>query len=164
MEPGDDHRHDEHGRLQPRWSELGFHDLGDDEAFLVWIYRCWQQDDVLAATGGHRLMALLRQDRLDSLMADLLALFRAYGRDSIMRENLQGFPLLTWREEALLALLSGESEPQSQCDAEARRCRDGLLRHAAQVRHPRHIPRTGRDRLELHIARSFGAEWEPPTR
>lgn len=163
MESSDEQWHDQRGRLQPRWSELGFQDLGDDEAFLVWTYRCWQQEDGPASLIERRLMDLLRQDRLSALLPDLLALFKAFGRDIAMNESLQGFPLLTWREERLLGVLGEPPQAISApCDQEAARCRVGLAQHGVQLRHPHQIPRCGRDLLELRIARSFGAQWEPP--
>ena len=165
MESSDEQWHDRDERLQPRWSKLGFQDLDDDEAFLVWAYRCWQQEDGPVSLAEHRssLMDLLRQDRLSTVLPDLLALFRAFGPDAAMNESLQGFPLLTWREERLLGVLGEPPQTVSaRCDDEAARCRVGLARNGVRLRHPRRIPRCGRDLLELRIARSFGAHWGPP--
>ena len=165
MEFSNEHWNDRDGHQQPRWSKLGFQDLDDDEAFLVWAYRYWQQENEPASPAGHlsSLTDLLRQDPLSTLLPSLLSLFRIFGRDAAMNESLQGFPMLTSREERLLGILGEPPQTVSTpCGEQAARCRVGLAQQGIRLRHPRHIPRCGRDLPELRIARSYGAPWRRP--
>ncbi|KKW68678.1 hypothetical protein AAV94_03910 [Lampropedia cohaerens] len=143
MEPTNHRRRRQDCDIRPRWGQLRFQDLGDDEAFLVWAYRCWQRGQPLYAE-RHALSALLHDERLTILLAELRALFAAFGVDAAMHPGLHHMPLLTWREELLLAMLSDIPETVGvHCDPKAMRCRAALSVHQAQVRHPRHIPLRG---------------------
>ncbi|MEJ2800713.1 hypothetical protein WAE61_02440 [Comamonadaceae bacterium PP-2] len=148
------------GRPRSRWSDLGFQDLRDDEAFVVWLYRCWQHNEPTPYITEHRLSGMLRHDRLHALLDDLLRLFKAYGRDPAMEQPLLGMPLLTWREETLLAMLTpAPLILGAHCDELARRCFTGLLAHGVELRPPQEMTRCGRDQLELTIARKLGGGW-----
>lgn len=148
------------GRPRSRWSDLGFQDLTDDEAFVVWLYRCWQHNEPTPYITEHKLSALLRHDRLHALLDQLMALYMAFGRDPAMEQPLLGMPLLTWREETLLGMLSPVPVTiGADCDELARKCFDALLAHGAELRVPQEMTRGGRDALELSIARKLGGGW-----
>ncbi|MFT4192519.1 MAG: hypothetical protein QM617_13460 [Comamonas sp.] len=148
------------GRPRSRWSDLGFQDLRDDEAFIVWLYRCWQHNEPTPYITEHRLSGLLRHDRLHALIDRLLALYKAYGRDPAMEQPLLGMPLLTWREETLLNMLAPHPVTiGADCDELARQCFESLLGHGVEIRLTQEMTRGGRDALELAIARKLGGGW-----
>lgn len=148
------------GRPRSRWSDLGFQDLRDDEAFVIRLYRCWQHNVPTPYVVEHPLGGLLRHDRLHALINRLLALFKAFGRDPAMESPLLATPLLTWREETLLAMLTPDPLTiGADCDDLARLCFEALLDHGAEIRVPQEMSRSGRDTVELAIARQLGSGW-----
>lgn len=137
-----------HAQPQAQWSGLGFQDLNDDEAFILWAFRCWQFDPTAPVLAEHRLAGLLRHDRLLELLAHLFRFFRACGADHVMAAHLLDHPRLTQHETWLLGLLG---EPQelarpapAACLEQAALCRQSLARHRAQVRTPATIARHSR--------------------
>jgi hypothetical protein len=147
-------------RPRSRWSDIGFQDLSDDEAFVVWLYRCWQHNEPTPYITEHRLSGLLRHDRLHALLNHLLALCRTFGRDPAMEQPLLGFPLLTWREETLLSMLTARPiTVGADCDELARTCFDALQLHGVSLRPLQQIARAGRNAVEIDIARKLGGGW-----
>lgn len=126
-----------------RWSELGFQDLNDDEAFCVWAYRCWQMGESEPTLAQHRLAGLLHQERLHKLLQDMFRLFQFIGPDVAMCAHMQACTQLTGREEALLALLCEQDFVQCRNagDVLAAACREGLRRHSGSLRAPAVIAR-----------------------
>jgi len=134
---------------------LGFQDLGEDEAMLVWLYRQWRQRGPTPAVAEHALAVLLRQARLHVCLDKLFAVFRSMDGQQD-EEGLPDLPLLTLEEERLIHMLSMAVPPRATTP-ELHDCREALQRGGFALRSPAEIPRSGRDRLELAIARSYAA-------
>ena len=143
-----------------RWSDIGFQDLTDDEAFVIWLYRCWQHNEPTPYITEHRLAGLMHHDRLHTLIDRLLALCKAFGRDPAMEAPLLGMPLLTWREETLLGMLTARPITiGADCDELARLCFEALHLHGVTLRPVQEMTRMGRNALEIDISRKLGGGW-----
>lgn len=130
---------------------LGFSDLGEDEALVVWLYRSWQDHGPTRAIAEHRIAVLLRADRLHRMLGSVFEVYRALGRDPDFLAS--GRATLTPQELRLLRLLAAEA-PAS---LEASSCRAALATTGVSLRDPARIPRSGRDRLEMAVADSYAA-------
>lgn len=132
---------------------LGFHDLAEDEALLVWLRRQWRSRGPTQAVAEHALAVLLRQARVHACLDELFALFGAI-EDRADNSADGDRPLLNPQEERLIEMLANPDWAASPLPS-LRRCRCALRRVGLVLRPSSVIPRSGHDRLELAIARSY---------
>ncbi|MGV6873092.1 hypothetical protein ACUSIJ_10420 [Pseudochelatococcus sp. B33] len=153
-EYGEADRTDGLAGAEPEREAIGFSDLEPDEALLVSLFRGWRYGAPTAAIAAH--MVAIRLRRLDYYQyTDLfLDVFKSIGPDHTVCPQQIEDPLLAPEEEALIghmAALLGRPEGAAGAQPSSRQ----PMRRPFSVRPVEAIARSGRDRLEMMIARSY---------
>lgn len=123
----------------PGREPIGFSDLEPDEALLVSLFRGWRHGAPTAAIAAHVLAIRLRSINYHQYTELLLNVFKSIGPSGCGHPERIGYPLLAPEEERLIghvAALADRERPFSVRPVEA-------------------IARSGQDRLEMAIARSY---------
>lgn len=123
---------------------IGFSDLEPDEALVVSLFRCWRHGAPTAAIAAHMLAIRLRSINYYEYTETILDIFKSIEEDDLSLSGRIEHPLLTPEEESLIGRMSALTA-------------DGPSPAARPfcVRPPEAIIRSGRDRLEMMIARSY---------
>lgn len=130
---------------------LGFSDLEDDEAFLIWMYRHWQTAAATLDEAEADLSGRLSRDRLHGCLAAVFDLFRSLGRDPGMTPMRVGAPLLTPLEMGMLDLLTARQEGDDVFAC----CARSLAGSGVVIRPPATLAASHIDRIESRIAGSY---------
>ncbi|MBB3811368.1 hypothetical protein [Pseudochelatococcus contaminans] len=125
----------------PGWEPIGFSDLEPDESRLISLFRNWRHGAPTDAIATHMLAISLTSMNYHHYTEIFLNLFKSIDCYLSSHPDWIVYPLLAPEEETLIASAAGsvgESVPLS-------------------IRPPEAITRSGRDRLEMAIARSYRA-------
>lgn len=131
---------------------IGFSDLEPDEALLISLFRRWRHDAPTRAIAAHMLAIRLRCLDYHQYTDSFLNVFKSIGPAGDGPERV-GHPLLAPEEEVLIGRVAALASGPAGGAVER------LPSAAAiplSVRPVETIPRSGRDRLEMTIARSYG--------
>ncbi len=132
---------------------LGFNDLDEDEAFLVWMYRHWQTSAGTVQAAEAEMITRLNRDRVHACLETVFALFRTLDRDPNMDALRAGSPLLTPLETGMLDQLALNQDETSVFT----RCARALAEAGAVIRAPSSLAPSDLDRIESRIAGSYSS-------
>lgn len=144
-ENGDTDRADSFSGAEPGGEPIGFSDLEPDEVLLVSLFRGWRHGAPTTAVAVHMLAIRLRNLDYYQYMDLLLDVFERICPAGCGRPEQIEHPLLVPEEEALIGHMAALlHQPEGVTGA-----------RPFSVRPVAAIARSGRDRLEMMIARSY---------
>lgn len=132
---------------------LGFSDLSEDEAFLVWLYRHWQTSAETTESAETEILGRLSRDRIYGCLEAVFTLFRTLNSDPNMDESKAGSPLLTPLELGMLDQVALNNDQTSVFTS----CARALAGAGAIIRAPSSLASSDLDRIESRIAGSYSS-------